>query len=100
MVHLRRVTVVYCCTLPFALVDPFGWLTPCRPSSASRTPFLIGIEEIGVEIENPFGHDLNDLALEELCSKISKNVWALSGHRLEAETHVVETSEVIKIGVE
>ena len=29
---------------------------------------FFGIEEIGVEIENPFGHDLNDLALEEMCS--------------------------------
>lgn len=27
MVHLRRVMIVYCCTLPVALVDPFGWLT-------------------------------------------------------------------------
>ena len=27
MVHLRRVMIVYCFTLPFALVEPFGWLT-------------------------------------------------------------------------
>ncbi len=73
MVHLRRVMIVYCCTLPFALVDPFGWLTVPAVLGVAYTFF--GIEEIGVEIENPFGHDLNDLALEELCSKISKNVW-------------------------
>jgi ion channel-forming bestrophin family protein len=98
MVHLRRVMIVYCFTLPFALVDPFGWLTVLAILGVSYTFF--GIEEIGVEIENPFGHDLNDLALEELCGKISKNVLALSGHRREAEAQVVETSEVIKIGVE
>jgi putative membrane protein len=27
MVHLRRVIIVYCFTLPFALVGPFGWVT-------------------------------------------------------------------------
>jgi ion channel-forming bestrophin family protein len=98
MVHLRRVMIVYCFTLPFALVDPFGWLTVPAILGVAYTFF--GIEEIGVEIENPFGNDLNDLALEELCSKIAKNVLAISGHRREAEEHVVETGEVIKIGVE
>jgi predicted membrane chloride channel (bestrophin family) len=58
------------------------------------------IEEIGVEIENPFGNDLNDLALEELCGKIAQNTLAISGHRREAGAHVVGTSEVIKIGAE
>ena len=43
---------------------------------------------------------MNDLALEELCGKISKNILAISGHRREADEHVIETGEVIKIGVE
>jgi ion channel-forming bestrophin family protein len=98
MVHLRRLMIIYCFTLPFALVDAFGWFTVLAILGVAYTFF--GIEEIGVEIENPFGHDLNDLALEELCSKIAKNVLAISGHRREAEEHVVETGEVIKIGVE
>jgi ion channel-forming bestrophin family protein len=98
MVHLRRVMIVYCLTLPFALVEPFGWLTVPAILGVAYTFF--GIEEIGVEIENPFGNDLNDLALEELCSKIAKNILAISGHRREADEHVVETGEVIKIGVE
>jgi ion channel-forming bestrophin family protein len=98
MVHLRRVMIVYCFTLPFALVEPFGWLTIPAVLGVAYTFF--GIEEIGVEIENPFGNDLNDLALEELCGKISKNILAISGHRREADEHVVETGEVIKIGVE
>jgi putative membrane protein len=96
-VHLRRVMIVYCFTLPFALVDPFGWLTVPAMLGVAYTFF--GIEEIGVEIENPFGHDLNDLALEEMCSKIAKTVLAISGHGREAEEHIVETGEVIKIGV-
>ncbi len=98
MVHLRRVMILYCFTLPFALVEPFGWLTVPAILGVAYTFF--GIEEIGVEIENPFGNDLNDLALEELCGKIAKNILAITGHRREAEAHVVETNEVIKIGVE
>jgi predicted membrane chloride channel (bestrophin family) len=56
--------------------------------------------EIGVEIEDPFGNDLNDLALEELCGKIARNLLALSGHHDEVDAHHVETGEIIKIGVE
>jgi ion channel-forming bestrophin family protein len=98
MVHLRRVMIVYCFTLPFALVDPFGWVTVAATLGVAYTFF--GIEEIGVEIENPFGHDLNDLPLEEFCAKIAKNLLAISGRRGEADAHEVETSDVIKIGVE
>jgi putative membrane protein len=97
-VHLRRVLIVYCFTLPFALVDPLGWLTV--PEILGVAYIFFGIEEIGVEIENPFGSDLNDLALDEMCSKIAKNVLAISGHSREADEQVVETGEVIKIGVE
>ena len=50
MVHLRRVMILYCFTLPFALVEPFGWLTVPALMGVAYTFF--GIEEIGVEIEN------------------------------------------------
>ena len=98
MVHLRRVMIIYCFTLPFALIDSLGWLT--IPATLGVAYTFFGIEEIGVEIENPFGQDLNDLALEELCGKIAKNLLALSGHHEEADAHAIETGEVIKIGVE
>ena len=56
MVHLFRVMIVYCFSLPFALVDSFGWLTVPAILGVAYTFF--GIEEIGVEIENPFGDDI------------------------------------------
>jgi len=31
---------------------------------------LLGIEEIGLEIENPFGYDTNDLPLDHICNTI------------------------------
>ncbi len=76
-VHLRRSMVLYCLTLPFALVDAFGWLTVLDVAFISYVFF--GIEEIGVEIEGPFGHDANDLPLEDICETIHRNVYALAG---------------------
>lgn len=31
---------------------------------------LLGIDEIGVEIENPFGTDSNDLPIESFCAGV------------------------------
>jgi putative membrane protein len=98
MVHLRRVIIVYLFTLPFALVGGFGWVTVLAILGVAYT--LFGIEEIGVEIENPFGNDANDLALEELCVKIARNLLALCGRHDEVDAHDLVTGEVIKIGVE
>jgi putative membrane protein len=35
---------------------------------------IIGIEQIGNEIENPFGHDFNDLPIDAICEGIAANV--------------------------
>ncbi|MBL8179915.1 MAG: hypothetical protein JNK48_34865 [Bryobacterales bacterium] len=84
VVHLRRALVIYCFTLPFALVETFGWTTVLDTLLVSYVFF--GIEEIGVEIEGPFGYDDNDLPLEQMCDAIRHNVQALAGARLaEAE---------------
>ena len=36
--------------------------------------FLMSVELISEEIEDPFGKDVNDLPLDEICVKIKKNV--------------------------
>jgi len=84
-VHLRRTLVLYCFTLPFAMVDSFGWTTVVDVLVLAYAFF--GIEEIGVEIEGPFGHDDNDLPLEDICETIQKNVFALAGiEKLKRDT--------------
>lgn len=77
VVHLRRALIIYCFTLPFALVDMFGWWTLLDVLLVAYT--FLGIEEIGVEIEGPFGNDENDLPLETICETIHQNVYALAG---------------------
>ena len=77
VVHLRRALIIYCYTLPFALVDLYGWWTLLDVLLVTYT--FLGIEEIGVEIEGPFGCDENDLPLEAICETIHQNVYALAG---------------------
>ena len=80
MVHLRRVILLYCYSLPLALVRDYDWWT--IPASFFVAFVLLGIEEIGVEIENPFGNDDNDLPLEAFCETIRRNVEGMGGTSL------------------
>jgi putative membrane protein len=77
VVHLRRSLILYCFTLPFALVETFGWVT--IPGTLFVAYILFGIEEIGVEIGDPFGVDTNDLPLDRICATIDRSVMSLIG---------------------
>jgi putative membrane protein len=72
VVHLRRALILYCVTLPFALIEAYGWSTVVDTLLIAY--ILFGIEEIGVEIEDPFGEDDNDLPLEQICATIERNL--------------------------
>ena len=78
VVHLRRALVIYCFSLPFALVDLFDWKWAVILDTMFMSYVYFGIEEIGVEIEDPFGVDENDLPLEEICASISRNTLEVS----------------------
>lgn len=72
MVHLRRLLILYSFSLPFTLVESFGWMAV--PATTFVAYSFFGIEEIGVEIEDPFGLDLNDLPLDQFCESIGANL--------------------------
>lgn len=72
MLHLRRTLILFLATLPFALVDTFGWATILVVLMVTYT--FLGIEEIGVEIEEPFGTEDNDLPLEEISANIARTL--------------------------
>jgi ion channel-forming bestrophin family protein len=78
-VHLRRALLMYCWTMPFALVGRWDWVT--IPATLFISYILFGIEEIGVEIEDPFGTDENDLPLDEICGKIEKTLLDIMPER-------------------
>ena len=82
VVHLRRAIILYCISLPFALIEAYGWSTILDTLLIAF--ILFGIEEIGVEIEDPFGEDDNDLPLEQICGTIERNLLAVlneGGHQ-------------------
>lgn len=72
VVHLRRALIIYCLTLPLALVRQYHWEAIIATLLISF--ILFGIEEIGVEIENPFDQTINDLPLEKICGTIDTDL--------------------------
>ena len=71
VVHLRRALVIYCATLPVGLAELFGWASVGIVFLVAY--IMLGIEEIGVEIEDPFERDDNDLPLEAITQGIQKS---------------------------
>lgn len=71
-IHLKQLILLYCLSLPFQMVGTLGWWTPLIAGLISFAVF--GIEEIGIEIENPFGHDPNDLPLDSICQTMEHNI--------------------------
>jgi ion channel-forming bestrophin family protein len=71
-IHLKQLLLIYCFTLPFQFVEDLHWWTGAIVILISFT--LFGIEEIGVEIENPFGRDANDLPLDSFCETMKRNI--------------------------
>ncbi|MDA0673849.1 MAG: bestrophin family ion channel [Cyanobacteria bacterium] len=81
-VHLKQLLMLYCLSLPFQVVEATQGWTALLVGLVSFTVF--GIEEIGIEIENPFGHDANDLPLDAICQTMARNIddlTSLTPHR-------------------
>jgi len=71
-IHLKQLLLLYCLFLPFQIVGDLGWWTGFVVALVGFT--LFGIEEIGIEIENPFGRDPNDLPLDAICAAMQRNM--------------------------
>lgn len=71
-IHLKQLLLLYSLALPFQMVQDLSWGTGPVVALVSFT--LFGIEQIGLEIENPFGHDPNDLPLDNICATMQRNI--------------------------
>ncbi len=69
---IKRVILIYMITLPIGLVDDFKWTT--IPMVLFVFYAFAGLELIAEEIEDPFGHEDNDLPTDEIAEKIKKNL--------------------------
>ncbi|TQB68985.1 hypothetical protein MPDQ_002448 [Monascus purpureus] len=64
LIHQKQVLALYCCALPFAMVDDMAWWTVPMVSLVTFT--LYGIEGIGSQLEDPFGYDRNDIKMDAI----------------------------------
>lgn len=70
--HIKVFLALFCYTVPFAMVETLEGYTPL--AAAILAFALFGIDEIGVEIEDPFGTDPNDLPMERIGQVIDGSV--------------------------
>lgn len=69
---MKKFLFIYIITLPISFAWQFGYWSVAIVVLAFY--FLVSVELISEEIEDPFGEDVNDLPLNELCVKIKRNV--------------------------
>lgn len=74
---LHRTAHLFCLALPFGLVDSIGFLTPFVVALIAYAFF--GLDALGDELEEPFGLDPNDLALDALCRRLEIDVLETTG---------------------
>ena len=74
-VILHRTAYFYCMLLPFGLVDAIGAMTPLVVAFVSYTFFAL--ESLSDELEEPFGREQNDLALDAMVRTIEISMCEL-----------------------
>ncbi|KAL1653135.1 hypothetical protein SLS61_004381 [Didymella pomorum] len=71
-IAISQITWVYVMVLPFQLFASLEWIT--IPGTIFAAYIILGLSAIGREIENPFGHDVNDLPLEAFCEELEMDI--------------------------
>ena len=74
---LQRTAYLVCLLLPIALVSTTGWATPLFSALIAYTFF--GLDALSEELEDPFGTEANDLALDGLCRICEISVFEALG---------------------
>lgn len=74
--HSKLFVSLFCFTVPFAISQSMGWFTPF--AAALLCFAFFGIDEIGVEIEDPFGDDPNDLPMEDIGDSIDASTLEIA----------------------
>lgn len=67
-VYIHRIVAFYCLALPWGITDTVGALTPLVVLMVSQA--FLGLDDLGDELEDPFGQDANDLPLSALARTI------------------------------
>jgi putative membrane protein len=73
---IKQLLLVYLATLPFVLIGTLHFAAPVAIAVVSFA--MLGIEDAGVEIEDPFGRGPNHLPLDQICENIAKDTAQLA----------------------
>ncbi|MBV8327478.1 bestrophin family ion channel [Chryseobacterium sp.] len=87
-VLLHRTVYIYCFLLPFGLVDSLRWFTPLIVVFVAYT--FVAFEAIADEIEEPFGTEANDLALNTMSVMIDETIHEMSGEEIVISPKTVQ----------
>ena len=74
---LHRTAYLFCGLLPFGLAHPLGWATPLVTAIVAYTFF--GLDQLGNELEEPFGRETNDLPLDAMVRSFERETRAALG---------------------
>ncbi|RAL10018.1 UPF0187 domain membrane protein [Aspergillus homomorphus CBS 101889] len=75
-ISIAQIAWIYVMVLPFQMWIYLRWIT--IPGSIIAAYIILGLAFIGSEIENPFGHDVNDLPLETYCRQLANELDIIS----------------------
>lgn len=84
LIHQKQVLALFGGVLPFALVDDMSWWAV--PIVVLVTFTLYGIDGIGLQLEDPFGYDRNDIKMDAIVEDIRSEIsvlleeWKRVGH--------------------
>ena len=81
---IHRTNYLFCFLLPFGLSQQLGWATPLLVAVVSYAFF--GLDALGDELEDPFGHDENDLPLMAMARTVERDQLAALGVKNAART--------------
>lgn len=85
---------MYIILLPFQLDATLKWIS--IPACVFTAYIILGLLLIGSELENPFGHDVNDLPLNDFCKTIAADLDVISS-REKPNIKQIITSEKNKV---
>lgn len=72
LTFVRQCIAIYLLTLPVGLIKDLGVWTGLAVAIVAY--FMIGVELIAEDVEDPFGHDTDDLRLDDICATIRRSV--------------------------
>lgn len=78
---LHRTVYIYCFLLPFGFVESMAWFTPFIIVFIAYT--FVALEAIADELEEPFGTQPNDLALETMANMIENTLSEIDNKKIE-----------------